>query len=198
LTALPIGEESFGNPEPTAPAPADAWSGGWPQSHREFEALVDAYMDRLVRYAARRLGNIQDAEDAVQEVFIRAYTERARCRAVARTGPYLYRMVVNACTDCLRKRRNCSAPLEDIEPADSFSHERNPSEAAALHEETRRIEGLLQLLPENQAEVIRLRVFGELGLREIAETLGCPVDTVSSRLRYGFKKLRRIVSGKRG
>jgi RNA polymerase sigma-70 factor (ECF subfamily) len=198
LTGLPIGEESIGDPGATVPESTDTWSSGWPQSPREFEALVDAYLDRLVRYAARRLGSIQDAEDVVQEVFVRAYMERVKCQAVVRTGPYLYRMVANACTDFLRKRRSCVASLEDIEPEEPCSNERNPSEAAALNEETRRAEELLRLLPEGQAEVVRLRVFGELGLREIAETLGCPVDTVSSRLRYGFKKLRQIVSGKRG
>jgi RNA polymerase sigma-70 factor (ECF subfamily) len=198
LSAFLIGEESAEVPEPVARESAEAWSCGWPQTPLEFEALVDAYLDRLVRYATRRLGNVHDAEDVVQEVFIRAYAERVKYRAVARTGPYLYRMVVNACTDSLRKRRGCAASLEDIGPEEPCSNEKNPSEAAAMNEETRRVENLLRLLPEDQAEAIRLRVFGELRLREIAETLGCPVDTVSSRLRYGFKKLRQIVSGKRG
>lgn len=198
MSALPIEEESTEGPEEPVLESAEAWSARWPQSRREFEALVDAYLDRLVRYAAHRLGNIHDAEDVVQEVFVRAYTERVKCQAVARTGPYLYRMVANACTDSIRRRRGCMASIEDIEPEELCSNERIPSEAATVNEETRRAEELLQLLPENQAEVIRLRVFGELRLREIAETVGCPVDTVNSRLRYGFKKLRQIVSGKRG
>lgn len=198
MSAFPIGEESAGVPEPMATEPTEAWNCGWPQTPREFEALVDVYLDRLVRYAARRLGNVHDAEDIVQEVFVRAYVERVKYRAVARTGPYLYRIVANACTDSIRKRRGCMVSLEEIEAEEPCSHEKIPSEAAAMNEETRRAEELLQLLPEDQAEAIRLRVFSELRLREIAETLGCPVDTVSSRLRYGFKKLRQIVSGKRG
>jgi RNA polymerase sigma-70 factor, ECF subfamily len=198
LSTLPIGEESTSGPRATVPESAEAWNGSWPQSPRELEALVDAYLDRLVRYAARRLGNVHDAEDVVQEVFVRAYTERIKYRAVAQTGPYLYRMVANACTDSIRKRRACMASLEDIEAEEPCSKEKIPSEAAAVNEEMRRAEELLRLLPEDQAEAIRLRVFGELSLREIAETVGCPVDTVSSRLRYGFKKLRQIVSEKRG
>lgn len=198
MSDLPIGEESAEVPEPRAPESAEAWDRIWPQSPREFEALVDSYLDRLVCYAARRLGNLHDAEDIVQEVFVRAYTERVKYRAVARTGPYLYRMVANACTDSLRKRRSCPVSFEDVGQGQSCSNERIPLEAAVMEEETRRAEDLLRLLPEDQAEVIRLRVFGELRLREIAETIGCPVDTVSSRLRYGFRKLRQIVSGKRG
>lgn len=198
MSALPIGKKSAEAPEPMAPGPGDAWGCGWPQTPREFEAFVDAYLDRLVRYAARRLGNVHDAEDVVQEVLVRAYTERVKYLAVAQTGPYLYRMVANACTDSLRKCPDCMKSIEDVGPGEACSHERIPSEAATMNEETRRVEELLRLLPEDQAEVIRLRVFGELRLREIAETLGCPVDTVSSRLRYGFKKLRQIVSGRRG
>ncbi len=197
MSVFPIGKESAGVPEPIATEPTEAWSFGWPRTPREFEALVDAYLDRLVRYAARRLGNVHDAEDIVQDVFVRVYVEKDKHRDVGQIGPYLYRMVANACTDSLRKRRACADSLEDIEKQ-TCPDGRTPSEAVMIEEETRRAEDLLRLLPEDQAEVIRLRVFGELRLREIAETLGCPVDTVSSRLRYGFKKLRQIVSGKRG
>jgi RNA polymerase sigma-70 factor (ECF subfamily) len=176
---------------------AEARGAGWPQSHREFDVLVDTYLDRLIRYAARRLGNVHDAEDVVQEVFIRAYAERAKYKAVARPAPYLYRMVANACTDSLR-RRGKSVRLHVLDPDEHSSVETPPSEAAEAEEEARRAEALLRFLPEAQAEAIRLRVFGELSLKEIAETLECPVDTVSSRLRYGFKKLRQIVCRKRG
>ena len=66
-------------------------------------------------------------------------------------------------------------------------------ETAAALEELRRVESLLQHLPRRQAEVVRLRVFDELRLREIAEVIGCPLATVKSRLRYGLEKLRGIV-----
>jgi DNA-directed RNA polymerase specialized sigma24 family protein len=50
-------------------------------------------------------------------------------------------------------------------------------------------------LPKEQAEAIRLRVFDGLRLGEIAKVLGCPMNTVCSRLRYGFQKLRNLVGG---
>jgi RNA polymerase sigma-70 factor, ECF subfamily len=198
LSALPIGEESAGRQGEPALKDAETQGDGWPQSHRDFEGLVDTYLDPLLRYAARRLRNIHDAEDVVQGVFVRAYAERAKHKAVVRIGPYLYRMVANACTDSLRRNRDRMALHEDLDPEEPCSIEKLPSEAVVAEEEARRVEALLHLLPEIQAEAIRLRVFGELSLREIAETLGCPMDTVSSRLRYGFKRLRQIVSGKRG
>ena len=66
--------------EPESPPSDDAWDGPWPQSPDEFAGLVDAYLDRLVRYAFRRLGNVQDAEDVVQEVLVRAFADRAKRR----------------------------------------------------------------------------------------------------------------------
>jgi RNA polymerase sigma factor (sigma-70 family) len=68
-----------------------------------------------------------------------------------------------------------------------------PREAAQADEALRRAEALLGRLPKEQAEAIRLRVFDELRLREIADLVGCSTDTICSRLRYGFQKLRRMV-----
>jgi RNA polymerase sigma-70 factor (ECF subfamily) len=198
MSALPIGEEPTTGAEPEPPPSSDAWSGGWPQSPGEFAVLVDLYLHRLVCYAFRRLGNVHDAEDVVQEVFLRAYSERAERKHVTRPGPYLYRMVANACTDLLRKHRAVIVSVDDIEADQIGSGGRNPAEAAIAAEELRRAEDLVRQLPDAQAEVVRLRVFDELRLHEIAEILGCSVDTVSSRLRYGFEKLRKIVLRKRG
>ena len=199
MSALPIGEEPTTGAEPEPLPSADAWSGGWPQSPGEFAVLVDMYLHRLVCYAFRRLGNVHDGEDVVQEVFIRAYAERAERRHIARPGPYLYRMVANACTDLLRKKhRAFIVSLDDIEAEAICSGGKNPAEAAIAAEALRRAEDFVGQLPDAQAEVVRLRVFDELRLHEIAEILGCTVDTVSSRLRYGFDKLRKIVSRKRG
>src|ERR1035438_2484568 len=77
----------------------------WPQTVAQFEALVEAVQDELVHFAFCRLRNLPDAEDAVQDVLIHAYLERARHCAIMRVRAYLYRMVANRCTDILRKRQ---------------------------------------------------------------------------------------------
>lgn len=58
------------------PAATD-WHGGWPQDAAGFEPLVGCFQDRLVGYAFRRLGNLADAEDVVQDVFVRAFAAAA-------------------------------------------------------------------------------------------------------------------------
>ncbi|MGO9111722.1 MAG: RNA polymerase sigma factor [Thermoguttaceae bacterium] len=165
----------------------------WPQSRGEFATLVEAYAERLARFAFRQVGNRQDAEDVVQDVFVRAFADRSKRKEISAVGPYLYRSVANACTD-LQRKRNCSAvPREEVDMSQLLGKSDQPREAVQAAEALRRAEALLGRLPKEQAEAIRLRVFDELRLREIAEVVGCSTDTVCSRLRYGFQKLRSMV-----
>ena len=144
-------------------------------------------------YAFRLLGNLQDAEDVVQEVFVRAFSDRSKRTEVTAVGPYLYRAVANACTDVLRKRSRAEVFCEEVDMSQLLGKSQGPREAAEAAEALRRAEALLGRLPKDQAEAIRLRVFDELRLKEIAGVMGCPIDTVCSRLRYGFQKLRSLI-----
>ena len=158
----------------------------WPQSVAEFSALIEATQHRLIQFAFCRLHSAADAEDVVQDVFVRAYRDRERFREVDNAVPYLFRMVANRATDLLRKRRH-SAPLEDAE---------RQADGAAEHQ--RWIEKLLDRLPARQAEAIRLRIYGELSFDAVARSLGCSVPTVKSRFRYGIQKLRKLLDAQGG
>jgi RNA polymerase sigma-70 factor (ECF subfamily) len=160
-----------------------------PRAPSEFADLVDGYADRLVRFAFRRLGNIQDAEDIVHDVFVRMFTAE-RHDPIVLHGPYLFRSVGNACTDLCRRRARLDGLHDDMAFDRLSSVGPGPPEAAQIAEEQRRAEAMLTRLPPEQAETIRLRVFDGLSLNEIASVLDCPINTVSSRLRYGFQKLR--------
>jgi len=172
----------------------DSQSGNtWPETPQQLSAFLDEHLDHLVRYAFRRLRNIHDAQDIVQEVLVNVFTKpKPGLNTVAIA--YLFRCVDNAGIDLLRKRRSISVPLSKNDAAAAISERKNPLEEAIVAEEMSRTEEMLNRLPAEQAETIRLRVFDGLRLDEIAMVLGCPIDTVSSRLRYGFKKLREIVS----
>ncbi len=175
------------------PLPSSPPQIPWPKSRSEFAAFVESYAQRLARYAFRLLGNLQDAEDVVQEVFVRAFSDRSKRTEVTAVGPYLYRAVANACTDVLRKRSRAEVFCEEVDMSQLLGKSQGPREAAEAAEALRRAEALLGRLPKDQAEAIRLRVFDELRLKEIAGVMGCPVDTVCSRLRYGFQKLRSLI-----
>lgn len=183
---------------PRPPDTTDAWNQAWPQTRREFEALVETFLDRLVSYACHRLGRLQDAEDVVQEVFVRTLTDRSKRKEITRVGPYLYRSVANACTDLLRKRGSGIVIRDGIAVDETCDPDASPSNAIEAAEEARQAERLLCQLPQDQAEVVRLRVMDELRLNEIADVVGCSPNTVSSRLRYAFRKLRSLVLEQKG
>ena len=168
----------------------------WPRTLDDLSRLVDAFQHRMVRYAFRRLGNIHEAEDVAQEVFVRAYVAGLGSVKVIHVSAYLYRIASNLCSDMLRRRRHPRVSLDQAETPDPIGNQPDGSQAVMAVEELRRIDALLSRLPHRQAEVIRLRVFDELRLREIAEVLGCPLATVKTRLRYGLAKLRRFIPHK--
>jgi RNA polymerase sigma-70 factor (ECF subfamily) len=155
----------------------------WPQSVAEFDALIEATQHRLVRFAYCRLHMLADAEDVVQDVLVQAFRDRERYRNVDNVVPFLFRMVANSATDVLRKRqRFTEAPHRTA----------NVSERPAPEPE-HWVERLLDRLPPPQAEVIRLRVYGELPFDDVARSVGCSVPTVKSRFRYGLEKLRTLL-----
>ena len=161
-------------------APMDD-AGRWPQSVEQFEGLVGAVQDELVHFAFCRLRSLEDAEDTVQDVLVRAYLEREKHRAVTGVRPYLFRMVGNRCTDVLRRRQRVERHRDPSGPADLAARP-GPDPAMDRLDE---IERLLERLPERQAEAIRLRVFGCLPFAAIAVAVGVSLPTIKSRFRYG-------------
>jgi len=152
--------------------------------------LIEATQDELVRFAFYRLGNRDDAEDVVQDVYVEAYRDRAKRRLVTHVRPYLFRMVGNRCVDLLRARsRQIGDPVGEENASlgdDAFS-------IVAAREEAEALSRVLESLPPKEAEVIRLRAFSDLSFAEIADALRSPVPTVKSRFRYGLDKLRRLL-----
>jgi RNA polymerase sigma-70 factor (ECF subfamily) len=196
------------SPPRRVPSPIDAGSADrsrppdtgrcpWPTTRSELATLVEDYADLLVWHAFRLLGSMPDAEDVVQDVFINVFASGPRGE-VASVRAYLYRAVGNACTDLLRSRTRSARRHEPVDVDRLAAGADGPPEVAQAVEESARIEALLARLPREQAEAIRLRVFDGLRLDEIAEVLDCPTNTVSSRLRYGFQKLREAVGREGG
>lgn len=148
-----------------------------PQPNRIAEA-VTAYHAELYRFAALRTGSRSDAEDIVQEAFLKLLTASGE---IIHPRAYLYRSVANACCD-LKRRRTFHEPLKPDQPQE------DPD--PALREEAERLAARLDRIPPEQAEVIRLHTFASLRFTEIAEILDIPVTTVKSRFQYGIAKLR--------
>lgn len=143
----------------------------------------DAWSEELFRFAFYRLSSREDAEDVVQEAFLR----------VAKNDPsqlkepraYLYRAIQNGCNDCLRRRR------PSLEIDQRLAKQPEVEEREAL-EEAAQINQLLNKLPEEQSEVIRLHLHGNLKFTEISEVLNLSASTLKSRFAAGIERLKKM------
>lgn len=142
---------------------------------------IDKWQEQLFRYAFYRVGNRSDAEDVVQDAFLKIASTTT---PISNPKAYLFRIVSNGCVDSLRQK-SLLRPLQERIPTTSYSEEME------AQEEFKRIERLLSHLPEQQSEVIRLHIHAGLKFTEIAETLEHPVTTIKSRFTSGIEKLKQ-------
>ncbi len=154
-------------------------------------ALIDLHRQALLKNAFFIVGNLQDAEDIVQDVFVKFYRQSPALDEASKTKAYLYRMVNNAGIDVLRQRKQ--RPSVEIGSLLQLPDEKQNGweKKRQIQNEFRRISRLLEQIPEEQSAVIRMRAIDELSFVEIARILQLPVTTVKSRFTYGIGKLRQ-------
>ncbi len=165
-----------------------------------FEAIVRAHGGRLLSVARRFLGNNEDAEDAVQDSFIRAYKSIHTFEARAQLHTWLHRIVVNTSLMKLReRRRRPTASIEDLLPAYSADgHQavvsRDWSDAVLERKETAAIvREAIQQLPDLYREVLILRDIEEKDTAEAAVLLGTSSNVVKVRLHRARQALRTLL-----
>ena len=152
--------------------------------HDAFAALITGATSRLYALACLILRDSDRAEDATQEAFVRAWREIPRLRDADRFDAWLRRLVVNACYDEARRvTRRAEVSLISL-------GERSVGDTSAASAESDRIEQAFRMLPLDQRTVLVLQHYESLSHTEIAETLGIPVGTVKSRVRYGVAAMR--------
>jgi len=165
----------------------------FPQTLAELEEFIKKNQNRLVRHAFFRLGNKEEAEDIVQEVMIRIYQEKESRQQVEQPTSYAFRMVYNACIDHLRKKAKNN--FQQLNGKDTLAvDDSNRENEIIAREEFTRINNLLNSIPDEQADVLRLRIIDEMSFVEIAEIMKVPVTTIKSRFSYGINKLRTKVN----
>lgn len=151
----------------------------------ELESLVIEWQDRLFRFAYMRIGNREDAEDLIQETFISLFGAMRSGKEIHDVGNYLFRSLSNACVSYYRKN---SPPQIALEDAKELTVE---EQDLGIHEEFVRIRRLLDGLPKEQAETLRMKCYDGLTFREIAEIEEIPEATVKSRYRYAINSLQK-------
>ena len=165
---------------PGQPNPAD--HGPW------VRAAVDRYEAPLTLYAARLLGDADAARDVVQETFLRLCTQD-RATIELRLAEWLFTVCRNRALDVLRKESRMTR-LSDEQVHHRASPDPNPSDVVERRESASRVLDLLESLPVNQREVIRLKFQNGFSYQEISRISGHSVTNVGYLLHVGLKSLR--------
>lgn len=178
-----------------------------------FKTLVRRYQSRVFAIALRTLGNNEEAEEVVQETFVKVHQNLAKYRHNSLFSSWLFRIAHNQCMDTLRmKQRRFDSQTVPFDPqsaggsGDDISADGNretvfqladktpdPAQSLDIREQFEIVERSLGQLPETQKTVLILHDMQGLSYIEIAEIVGTSIGTVRSRLHYGRLKLRELL-----
>lgn len=155
-----------------------------------FAILVNRYYDRYAPYAVHMVGNREDAEEALQDAFLRAYRSLAQYEERERFAGWLYRILVNQCRSVAsqRKRREFAFPDVGVDALESVVE--HPMEEEAARE---RLDVLLGQLPPDQREAIILKYAEDLTFEEMAAVTGVGVSALKMRVTRALARLRKII-----
>ena len=166
-----------------------------------FRELVDRTHVTAYRLAFRILGTKADAEDVVQETYIRTWKRLPTLRNPAAVQSWIYRITRNAAYDRLRQRGRQAADSLDRPAGEGLlplveliaSNEPNPEQRFATAQVSAAIAAAMERLKEKHKLILMLREVDSMSYEEIAAALGCSVGTVESRLYRARKALARML-----
>lgn len=159
-----------------------------------FGEVVETFQNPVFNLCYRMLGNAQEAEDAAQETFWRAYQALNRYDQSRSFATWLLSIAAHYCIDQQRKRKLPSFSIELLPEGNVAGSIELPEKAFSNSEEEKQIHRMLsELNPEDKAAII-LRYWYEFSEKEISDTLKISISAVKSRLHRSRKKLAQIIS----
>ena len=170
--------------------------------HEAFRVLVERYQGRAYRLAVRILADPDQARDAVQDGFLKAYSSLAKFEGRSGFYTWLYRLIFNLCIDMKRRDRSDRHVEWDDEvarevasgvPGAAASKDFEPAEALERGELRGALTLAIEALPEDAKRTLLLREVDGLSYQEIAESLGIPKGTVMSRLHHARRRVRELL-----
>jgi RNA polymerase sigma-70 factor (ECF subfamily) len=169
-----------------------------------YELLVELYWHQLKAFVLRRTGNPQDAEDIVQDVFVRAYVALERYplqqRRSLKVRAWLYKIAWNLTSNFASRSPQSMLSLHDggsegnilLDQEDKETE--HPEDIIEQIERKQELEALVETLPQHYKLVVCLYYFEELKLQEIADILNQPLGTVKVYARRGIQALRKSLA----
>lgn len=158
--------------------------------------LINKYKNPLYATILRMTKNPHDAQDLVQEAFIKVYEQLGKYDETGSFASWMYRVAINHCMDEFRKKRYQMKQVE-IEEGSMISGD-TPELIFFKNEESRQLERLVATLPEDERIIILLRYVNELSYQEISELMETSLTTVRNKLHRAKKKMRETVKREGG
>ena len=168
---------------------------------RRYAVLVDRHKDRAFTLALRLTGNRQEAEELVQDAFLRAFKNLNQFRGDAKFGTWFYRILYNLCMTKVTRRRGKPEAL-DAKDGDTLDSLLVDNDEPSIHErlEDEELQGIvseeIRALPENYRAAITLFYVQEMSYEEIVSVLNIPVGTVKTNLFRARNLLKERVLGR--
>lgn len=157
-----------------------------------FGALVTRYEQRVIGCCYRILGNREDAADAAQEAFVKAYHALESLDATRPMLPWLLRIAVNACKDILKAPARARWTALDEETPER-EPETGPEQALLAKESLGAVERAVIDLPYDMRDAVALFYYGQLSVAEVAAATGSSAGTVKWRLYEARRRLREAL-----
>jgi RNA polymerase sigma-70 factor (ECF subfamily) len=170
---------------------------------RSFELLLTRHRKPVFNFILRFVGDPAHSEDLLQEVFLRVIKGAEAYQKQAKFTTWLYTIARNLCVDAARRGKHRKAASLDVPMMNGDGKEgatlldvvpdpkATGSDRRVLDKELHgRLHGAIAKLSEDQREVFLMREFLDMPFKEIADVVGCPENTVKSRMRYALEKLR--------
>lgn len=155
---------------------------------RSFAEIVSRYERPLYNVALRTLGDADEARDATQNAFVKAWVNLGQFDRSRRLFSWLYRIALNESLNRLRSRRR-QEPLDER----LVDTGRSPEEGAEQRERRQQLESAMTQLSDGHREVLVLRHWMQLSYDEIADAIGVPPKTVKSRLFSARSRLGEVL-----
>jgi RNA polymerase sigma-70 factor (ECF subfamily) len=161
-----------------------------------YALLVRRYRDSYVRFATRMLGSPDDADDALQSAFVRAFRKLKECRDPARFGAWLYQIVMNECrTLAYRRDRRERRMVRDEYDLDSVAAEQETPTPQS--KELEDIQRALSRIEADQREAFILKHVEDLSYEEMSELTGVGVSALKMRVKRACDRLRELLDPSR-
>lgn len=155
--------------------------------------IYEKYLDSMLTLAMGLLNDRAAAEDVVHDVFVSFARLGPGFRLRGRLSGYLATSVVNRVRDHRRRLRHRSGAAS--RPTETAREQAGPDQAASLAEQAVRLNNAIAQLPDEQREVVLLRLKADMKFRDIAKLQQVSINTVQGRYRYGLNRLRSTLNG---